>query len=55
MMELFEQKIREEKIYKSIKIGNRTDNEAAARTYEKTGFVLTKIDGLSSYRLKKLL
>ena len=54
MMELFEQKIRDEKKYKSIHIGNRTDNIAAAKTYERAGYMLTKIDGLSSSRQKDL-
>ena len=54
MMELFEQKIRDEKKYKSIHIGNRTDNIAAAKTYERAGYVLTKVDGLSSSRQKNL-
>lgn len=54
MLELFEQKIRAMNKYEAIGIGNRTDNIAAAKTYEKAGFVLTKLDGLSTYRDKKL-
>ena len=53
ILELFEYKIRSANKYKGISIGNRTDNIAAGRTYEKAGFVLTKLDGLSVYRYKK--
>ncbi|MCL2772189.1 MAG: GNAT family N-acetyltransferase, partial [Oscillospiraceae bacterium] len=55
MLELFECKIRSANKYKGIGIGNRTDNIAAGRTYEKAGFVLTKLDGLSVYRYKELV
>ena len=55
MLELFESKIRSANKYKGIGIGNRTDNIAAGRTYEKAGFVLTKLDGLSVSRYKELL
>ncbi|MCL1858336.1 MAG: hypothetical protein FWF92_03795 [Oscillospiraceae bacterium] len=55
MLELFESKIRSANKYKGIGIGNRTDNIAAGRTYEKAGFVLTKLDGLSVSRYKVLL
>jgi GNAT superfamily N-acetyltransferase len=55
MLELFECKIRSANKYKGIGIGNRTDNIAAGRTYEKAGFVLTKLDGLSVSRYKVLL
>ena len=54
MLELFEYKIRSANKYKGISIGNRTDNIAAGRTYEKAGFVMTKLDGLSVFRYKKL-
>lgn len=54
MLELFEEKIRSENKYEAISLGNRTDNIAAGKTYEKAGFVLTKMDGLSSYRRKVL-
>ena len=55
MLELFECKIRSANKYKGISIGNRTDNIAAGRTYEKAGYELTKLDGLSVYRYKVLL
>jgi GNAT superfamily N-acetyltransferase len=55
MLELFEGKIRSAEKYKGIGIGNRTDNIAAGRTYEKAGFILTKLDGLSVSRYKKLV
>ncbi|MCL2775011.1 MAG: GNAT family N-acetyltransferase [Oscillospiraceae bacterium] len=55
MLELFECRIRSANKYKGIGIGNRTDNIAAGRTYEKAGFVLTKLDGLSVYRYKELV
>jgi RimJ/RimL family protein N-acetyltransferase len=51
---LFEEKIRTETQYRIITIGNRTDNTAADRTYEKAGYVLLKTDGLSRYREKLL-
>jgi len=54
ILELFEQRIRATNKYEAIAIGNRTDNIAAAKTYEKAGFVLTKLDGLSTYRDKNL-
>ena len=54
ILELFEQKIRLANKYEAITIGNRTDNIGAGKTYEKAGFVLTKLDGLSAYRHKKL-
>jgi len=53
MLELFEQKMRDSK-YEKILIGHRTDNIAAAKAYEKSGYLLTKVDGLSSYRHKIL-
>lgn len=53
MFKLFEQRIRNLK-YKEIIIGHRTDNIDAATAYEKAGYVLTKIDGLSSSRHKIL-
>ncbi|MCL2815500.1 MAG: GNAT family N-acetyltransferase [Oscillospiraceae bacterium] len=54
MLELFEEKIRSENKYEAISLGNRTDNIAAGNTYKKSGFVLTEVDGLSSYRRKIL-
>ena len=54
MLELFERIIRSANKYKGISIGNRTDNIAAGRTYEKAGYELTKLDGLSVSRYKKL-
>lgn len=54
MIELFCDKLRNESTCKLIKLGNRTDNIAAAKTYENAGFKLIKVDGLSSYREKEI-
>ena len=53
VLEIFEQRIRDLK-YEEITLGHRTDNITAAIAYEKAGYVLTKVDGLSSYRHKIL-
>jgi len=53
-LDLFCRQMAETGEYSAIRIGNRTDNEAAARTYERTGFHLTKVEDMNSYRERQL-
>jgi ribosomal protein S18 acetylase RimI-like enzyme len=53
-LELFCRQMAESGAHSVIRIGNRTDNEAAGRTYERAGFELTRVEDMSCFRERRL-